>query len=325
MRNAPGPPTTLARYQSSIPGSSPEAIGRPFTVSPCDTAASRASAVATSPVFCRPSPDTSITCRRLTRGCSANRCSAAAMPPPGSVIVCTQERPAPRRRVARVLRSSRPRRVVQGTRRRCSSAHSTTAISIVPLTPIETAVATSSLSRAAAIPSRWSLKRWSSTEPETSTASTRATSARSDPANAPSGTAKATARAAAIHRRLTRRLDLDRHTCRLPGWADSRRHPSFRPGCAAGLPRARRTLYRWRGSDAVRLTCIHRYGVDKRSRPKRLHSSSFITFSISSHHPLPYQLTRHRYALLVRLCGRLLGSTRFSLASVTCHFVNEIG
>src|ERR1700720_3054581 len=73
MRNAPGPPTTLTRYQSSIPGSSPEAIGRPFTVSPCDTATSRASAVATSPVFCRPSPDPSMICRKPTRGCSAKQ------------------------------------------------------------------------------------------------------------------------------------------------------------------------------------------------------------------------------------------------------------
>jgi hypothetical protein len=88
------------RYQSSMSGSSLEAIGRPLTVSPFLTAASRASAVATSPVFWRPSPDTSIICRRPIRGCSANRCAAAAMPPPGSVFVCTQDRPALRRQQA---------------------------------------------------------------------------------------------------------------------------------------------------------------------------------------------------------------------------------
>src|SRR6202030_145634 len=95
--------------------------------------------------------------------------------------------------------------------------------------PLKTAAATSSLSSAAEMPSRWSLKRSSSTEPETSIASTRATSALSDPPDAPSGIPSATARAVANHRTLTRHPDPDERTRTSLGSADNQRRRLFRP------------------------------------------------------------------------------------------------
>src|SRR5216683_980139 len=108
----------------------------------------------------------------------------------------------------------------------CSSAHSTTAISTVWWMPPDRAAAKASLSSEAAMPSRCSLKRPSSTEPETSTASTRATSASADWADAITGCIPASAKApAANHDRFIRHPFPGRRTCRLLGSGDSRHRP----------------------------------------------------------------------------------------------------